>query len=146
MFLPYFFPVACYFHPACAPLGPALCCCALTITRISCLPPSRLAGHSQPRVLLHVIVNPFHSGLPSPGTWSGISIPSLAADLAINSSTEWARAALMENDPSKTIITSFPLAQWAEPIQAARGGSARPDVKERARIKELGVGWGQLTV
>ena len=30
MFLPYFFPVACSFSPVCAPLGPALCCCALT--------------------------------------------------------------------------------------------------------------------
>lgn len=71
----------------------------------------------------------FQSSLLSPVTLPGISIPSLGADLGINASTEQGRADLMENDPLKKIITSFPLAQWAEPIQAAV--AAVPDLKHR---------------
>lgn len=50
-----------------------------------------------------------------------ISIPSLAADLGINASTDQARADLMKNDPPKTVVISFLLAQRAHPIHPAIG-------------------------
>lgn len=45
----------------------------------------------------------------------------------------------MENAPLKTIITSFPLAQWAEPIQAA--AAAVPDLKQRKGQEQKSQGW-----
>lgn len=59
-----------------------------------------------------------------------ISIPSLAADLAINANTDQAKADLIENDPPKPVIISFLLPQSAYPSHPAKGAVPEPIQRE----------------